>query len=503
MILKAAFLMILTILSVSCAQDTGDDVLSVALSQEPPVLDVQLNPSISGRMIMLGNVFERPVVLDGDGRIREELAESFSLSEDGRKLSFVMRDDVLFHDGTVMEGSDAAASLNRWLSLYSQADQAASGHRFVSSGNEVHIESEGSLLMLLMMIASSPQGAVIMPEECAGETSVLSSFIGTGPYRLQSWRPGEKVSLVSFEGYRPYAEGEADGLWGDKSAGPEAITYYFVPDGTTRRLGLESGLYDAVDCILSDDIPSLMENGDVRLLEGDENGSIALVFNKRHGVFRDVRMRRAVALTVDRDTLMQACYGSYGYVLRPDYMESGLWSVDPALDPYGQTDPGAAAVLTGEAGYDGEVVRILSSNTSNLDKIAVALASELEKAGIRSEVEVLDWASFIERRKDPEAWDIFISAYTRTVLPQLKTYLSPTLPGWLDDEASLSLLEAISGAESLDEAAELWQEAQIMLWQSVPVIVPGHYSTVYGVSSSLDGTIVGDGLYFWAASLSE
>ena len=497
-------ILILIIALASCSSDTVDEALVVALAQEPPTLDIQVNSSISGRMIALGNVYEKPVVLDGEGKIRCELASSFSLSEDGCHLEFIMRDGVLFHDGSRMEGADVAASLNRWLDRYASASDAAMRNRFRYEENKVWIDSERPLMMLLMMIASAPQSAVIMPERLAASPDyMLPEHIGTGPYLIEEWLPGEGVELRRFDGYSPYAEGNS-GVWGDKSHGPEGIRYLFVSDGTTRRLGLESGLYDAIDCVLSDDIPRLSSDPSITLLEGEENGSIALVFNKKEGPFISQGMRKAVAAATDREMLMKACYGDYGYSLHSDYMEKdGNWSVDASLDPYRSFSPESAGALLEAEGYDGSVVRILSSNTSNIDKIAVALSYCLTEAGIRNEVTVVDWASFIEMRGDPSSWDIFISAYSRTSLPQLKSYLSSSNPGWLSDEKAIGMLAAIDEARSLEEASSLWNEAQLYLWSIVPVIVPGHYSTVYAVSSDLDGVILSEGFYFWASSFSR
>ena len=239
----------------------------------------------------------------------------------------------------------------------------------------------------------------------------------------------------------------------------------------------------------------LMENEGIRLIEGDESGSIALVLNKREGIFSDLDNRRSLSLMIDRNELMAACYGDYGYSVDSSYMEKGLWHVDPSLDPYGRKEEGI--VLP-----EGERIRILSSNTSNLDKIAIALSSELEKAGVENEIIVLDWASFIERRKDPSSWDIFISAYSRTALPQLKSYLSESNPGWLDDDQALALLEDLNDARSVEDAVRQWKDAQLYLWEIVPAIVPGHYTTVYGIRSDLEGVELAEGFYFQSASLS-
>ena len=149
--------------------------------------------------------------------------------------------------------------------------------------------------------------------------------------------------------------------------------------------------------------------------------------------------------------------------------------------------------------YDGSTVRILSSNLTNLDKIAIALASSLESEGIDADVTVLDWASFIEKRKDSSSWDIYVSAMTKVPLPQLKTYLSPSFPGWFGDGELLERTEDLNDAGTLEEASMLWNDLQVDLWEYVPVMIPGHYSTIYAVSGDLEGVIISDGFYFWNA----
>ena len=278
-------------LLVSCSSAQEDVAIDIALMQEPPTLDVQVNSSISGKMIAVGNIFEKLVNLDGNGDIACSLASSYSLSEDGRSLEFTLRDDVVFHDGSALDAKDAAASLNRWLRVYPAARDAAGGETFSADGSKVRIESDSSLLMLLMMMASSPQCAAIMPSETLSEDNdySLSEYIGTGPYRISEWYPGDYIELERFGDYH-----ERD------ASGPSVLRYIFVPDGTTRRLGLESGLYDAIDCVLSDDIPRLMENEGIKLIEGDESGSIALVLNKSEGIFSDLDNRRSLSLMIDR-----------------------------------------------------------------------------------------------------------------------------------------------------------------------------------------------------------
>ena len=490
----------LLLLLPSCGGRAVSDSFNIALSQEPPVLDVMLNSSISGKMIAVGNVYEKLLVLDAEGMIRPELAESYTLSEDRKELSFILRDDVIFHNGDILSASDAASSMNRWLDAVPAALTASGGAYFtVSDERTIAIRSDSDLSFLPIMMASSPQSAVIMPEECidkAMENGLVTEYIGTGPYEFVEWRSGEYIELKAFDGYKSYSS-DSSGIWGRKDCSSKILRYYFVPDETTRVAGLEGGIYDAIDCVPSDDVERIEKEG-FKVLQGGENGSIVLVFNKKEGKAADKLFRQAVSLIADRDTLMRSCYGDYGFSLHSDYMEAEqrLWAVDSAEDPYGKMDAEKGMALLSGSSYDGTAVEILTSNLTNLDRIAVALASCLERAGVDADVRVLDWASFLEKRKDPSSWDIYVSAMSKVPVPQLKTYLSPSFPGWFDDpELSEKLGNLSSG--TVEDAAEEWKNLQKELWEYVPVMVPGHYSTIFAVSPDHEGVIIDDGFYFW------
>ena len=148
---------------------------------------------------------------------------------------------------------------------------------------------------------------------------------------------------------------------------------------------------------------------------------------------------------------------------------------------------------------EGGHVDILAPNLTNLDRIAIALASQLEEAGLDVSITILDWASFIARRSDWEAWDIYISATSRVALPLEKAYLFASSPGGFDDAGCSELLDELAASPDIETAAAIWQEAQIELWKYVPVIVPGHYSTVHASSSDLQGIDFSDGFHFRTA----
>ncbi len=494
---------LLLILFASCSTEDGSTTINIAVAQEPVTLDVMMNTSLTGRIIASGNIYEKLLVEDADGNIREELCSSYSLSDNNRTLTFIIRDGVLFHDGSVMTAEDVCASMNRYLDLYSMASETAGGARFeVIDERTVSITSENSLLFLPSLIASSPQEAIVMPSYLINGTDLVTEIIGTGPYKLSLWNPGEKIVLSAFDSYSEYGD-SSSGRWGQKKARNEGLTYWFVPDSVTRLLGLETGQYDFINDAMSPDFQRIEADESLTLIDGDESGSIVLVFNKKEGPLTSVKLRRALSYALSSETLMAACYGSDGWSSFSGYMESSetLWSGGEE-NPYRVQDTEKAEELL--EGEEVPPLRILTSNLSNLDRIAAVLKNELENVGLECEIITLDWASFIAKRNSSSAWDIYISAFTTVPLPQMKSYFSPSFPGWMEEESeAYGVIESISSASTIEEAAERWRNGLEILYDYAGVYVAGHYTTAYASSSELDNIIIRNGFYFWKSTKSE
>lgn len=500
--MKYLIILISIVLSLcSCNKKTEVSYINVAVSQEPVTTDVMINTSLTGRLILVGSVYEKLVVLDGEGSVRPELAESFSISDDGKTLSFIIRKGVSFHNGEIMDENDVVSSLNRWLNVYQKAGEIVGDSRFsATSEGVVTITSQNNLTFLPILMASSPQSAIIIPKEyIEKEEELITGAPGTGPYVLKEWISGEKMVLSSFSGYQHYST-ETNGAWGEKSRKSEEIRFYFVPDSTTRLMGLKSGEYDFINDLMSDDRVLIEKDNSLEIVDGEESGLIALVFNKKEGVFTDQNMRKAASLSLDREELMKSCYGDYGWSLNSQYMEreTGFWW-EGIEDPYYSRDIFKAKELLLNTNENPEIT-ILTSNLSNLEKIAYAAESEMEEAGFRVSVTVTDWAGMMEKRKDSSEWDIFISAFTKVPLPQMKSFLSPTYPGWMESDNDVyESFMSLDDEVTIEGAESRWAEIQEEMWEYIPAYIPGHYSTSYAKNKKLQGVIIQDGFYFWNA----
>lgn len=505
---KLAFLLLLSLLLFpSCKKEGADEkVLNIAVSQEPSSLDVMKSSSRVSRSVMAGNVFERLLTQNKDGEPTGELCDAFEMGEDAKSWTFHLRKNVKFHNGDVMDSSDAVASLNRWVDCYSAVKNLVGDARFVSLDNStIYIESENSLLLLPYMLSGSPYVAAIMPKETletTDELGFLTEFIGTGPYVLSSWESGQNITLKKFEDYSAYG-GEMDGLSGYKHAYIPTLVYYFVLDPVTRAAGLKSGQYMFNDDTVNDDHARLEGDENLIISSGEEDGSLVLIFNKREGLAKNLYIREAVNTALDLEAVMKARDINGKFVIHPSYMESQQksWINLGNEAKHNLADKESARKILEANGYDGIPFRILVSNTSNLDRSAMVVKSELEKAGFTVNLTVADWATVMDWRGDSTAYDMFITVMSQVPLPSLKLFLDPNYPGWSDDGRLEALMTAFARSKTMEEAQDAWRVAEAYCYEYLPVIVAGHYLSGSAYRRELTGVEEQFGYYFYNSEL--
>ncbi len=502
--MKKVILLILTsILLFSCNKEADNNTIRIAISQDVANLDVMRSTSRVLRDILVGHVYEKLFVLS-NGEVIPELATGYEISEEGRKLKIFIRNDVMMHDGSLMNENDVSSSLNRYIDCYEAASNMTGDARFFPDDGSVVIESDNPLYLFVYLLASSPQSAVIAKESSLEENDygLITNIVGSGPYTLDSFSPGSMIKLKKFDAYTKKGVEGKEGLASSKEAYFENIEFYVVQEAATRTLGLLRGDYDFINDVMSHDMPRLRKEESVSLVGGEESGAIALVFNKKSPLSSSLDFRRAVAYALDYEDLMRACYGDYGFNVHSDYMEKEqtLFSVEG--DPYLEQDVEKAKEALRNANYNGEPFRILTSNLSNLDKIAVAAESMLEDVGINVEIIVQDWVGFLDRRNNSADYDMFVSAFSSVTLPQMKLFLGSEYPGWYVSDTKDDIMASLSNAKTIEEASDIWKDAQHFFWSDLPVIVTGHYSTINAYRSNIEGIIVEDGNHFYNAKRS-
>lgn len=462
----------------------------VAWNAQPPTLDPLMTTSTATRDISR-NFFEPLITLDADNEVKPVLAKSFSLSDDGSRVSFKLRTGVKFHDGSTMEASDVVASLNAWIAK-SSVGQLFFSEAKVSSpeADKVELELPEPLFIALTLLADQGQLPAIQPKEVldAAGADPVEEFVGTGPYTMEKWNTDQYVQMARFDDYVS-PPGVPNGTAGEKRAAFDNIFFYFVNDPSTRMSGLQTGEYDAANALPPDNIDMLESDDNISVTTGD-NGFNAAVFNKKTGVMSDPNMRRAVLAATNIDDVQKAAfsqeklYDTNG-ALMP---ESSEWYSAEGLDSYNHPDPDKVADLLKKAAYDGEEVRILTSREYEEHyNNAVVMNQQLNEVGINARLIVSDWATVLQNRTDDTSYEIFVTGFSPTSTPLTQVFFDPLWPGWTDSPEIENAFDTIVHAPSGEKAVSAKDDLQSAFYDYLPVLKFGGRTTTTGIRAGFNG----------------
>jgi peptide/nickel transport system substrate-binding protein len=326
-----------------------------------------------------------------------ELEPSLAVSwqrVDPRTWRFRLRPNVRFHDGTPFTADDAVFSIERALAKTSQRAfqlRGVTGVRKVDASTiDVLLDAPDAMLVEKLLLVGMMSKAwaiehdVVPPQDynAKQETYAVRHANGTGPYRLQSYEPDNRVVLVA----NPY-------WWGRRGNVDEAI-FTVIQSDATRLAALASGQVDFVIDPPFQDVARLRAEKRFTLAEMTDIGTQYLGFDqardelqssdvKGRNPFKDLRVRKAVYQAIDIDTIVAKVLrgqatpaGSYVSKLVDGYV--------PELDRRLPYDPDAARRLLADAGYpNGFSVTLDCVNAAFRAAVCQAVAGMLARVGIR------------------------------------------------------------------------------------------------------------------------
>jgi peptide/nickel transport system substrate-binding protein len=489
------------------SDSTEGGELRIAYSAQPQTLDPQMTTANPTRD-PARQIFETLVTLNSKYEVTPMLAESYEVSEDGKKITFKLRQGVKFHNGKEMKAEDVIASMEKWQQgSLAKANLGDSTWEALDDYTVVlHVEKPSFVLMYVL--AEVGQFPAIMPKEViegAGPTGV-TEYIGTGPFKFVEWKQDQYIHFEKFEDYQSVSA-PADGLAGKKEALVDDLYFYFVPDDSTRVNGLISGEYDFAFLLPYDNVPQI-ENTPGLVSNVWDFGIQTAIFNKKR-IFGDVKLRQAVNYALDKREILTAAFTDEKFFrLDPGFMMKDQvgWYTDAGKENYNPYDTEKAKQLLKEAGYNGEEVIILTSRDyAHHYNSAVITQQQLEAIGMNVKLDVYDWATLLERRGKPELWDIFYTAWPISATPNQYPFLesSAEWPGWTNNPEIDRLLEEITVQKTQEGAKKVYEELQSVLWEDLPVINVGVNLRVTGYSDKVEGYKEFVGPVFWNTKVSK
>ena len=332
------------------AADPPGGNLVIGLDQEPPTLDPHASPSAVTYQI-IASVTESLLYRGPDGKLVPWLAESWSTSGDGRSITFKLRRDVKFHDGTPFNAEAVKFNFDRIVDPKfkaggSRAALAGYAASKVLDEHTVQVSFETPYSPFLNYAAGGTLSMVSPKAARESGDQVHTRPVGSGPFMIKDYVAKDHTTMVKNPAYTRKAP------WSDRSGAAllDSVVWKFVPEAGTRVTTLESGETQGIYLVPAQSLPRLERNTAVRVEKMPWPGVPRIwLLNTTKPPMDDVKVRRAINYAVDKEAFLATVYKGTG--LKAFAPLTAVMLDDPSLRQAYPFDAAKAKALLGEAGW--------------------------------------------------------------------------------------------------------------------------------------------------------
>ncbi len=463
-------------LTLACARNrpSDSDLLTLAIDVTPSNLDPRLGSDESSRRVQQ-LLFNGLLRYDDRGEPVGDLAESWEHPEPLRYV-FHLRSGVRFHDGRPLTSDDVRYTVESILKdevpSFRKGDLTVIGSIETPDPATVvfHLKEPFSPFLANLSLGILPHGAG--PQAAADP-------VGTGPFRLVQQRRDQDLLLQAFDSYF-------------RGAPPcKKVRLKVVPEAVSRQQELLKGSADlVVNDLTPDQVQALRGTTELKILTGPSNSSAYLGFNLEDPILKDVRVRQAVAYSLDREKIIEVLLHGLARpatgLLPPDN-----WAYTPDVRTY-PYDVGKARQLLDASGHpdpdgDGPRPRFGLTYKTTTNELAREQASvfqeQLKRVGIQLEIRSFEWGTFYDDIKAGR-FQIFSLQWTQLIDADVyrMRFGSAFLPPagfnrvrYVNPEVD-RLLAAGTRATSLEDRKRVYGRIQQILAEDLPYVSLWHKS---------------------------
>jgi peptide/nickel transport system substrate-binding protein len=327
-------------------------------------------PSIS----VVSQVGEYLAFDDSATGLHPQLATSWSADASGQVWTFKLRQGVRFHNGQPLTAKDVVATFERLVDPNSGSGALSALKGVLSKGGTKQVDDETVAFTLdapngnfPYYVSSDVYNAVILPADYAGDFE--KNFNGTGPFKLESYRPKQGVSFVRNPDY-----------WGTKAL-PDRVEITFFDDPQAQLLALQSRQVDVIPFTNRIGL-AVQGDPDITVLSVQASNHNALHLRVDEGPFKDKRVRRALALSLDRPGIIKGLLRGRGQLGNDSPFAPVFASTDRSV-PQRTQDLEQARRLLAEAGVaNGFAVTLTTERAYEIPDYAVLVQNAAKKIGI-------------------------------------------------------------------------------------------------------------------------
>ena len=482
------------------------DTIRFASGSDQNYMDGQMNNTND---VFLRAVYSQLVRRALDGSIEGDLAESWSVGEDGVTWTFNLRHGVKFHNGKELTSADVVASYRRLLDnpavRYSSLAKGYISDVYAVDDYTVCLVTPTQIASLLANLTH--RSNLILDADYIEKYGMdlgltVESVNGTGPYRLVSWDRDQEMVLEAFP---DYFRGEVP---------TKNVDILIVSDANARLVALETGEVD-VTVVNTSEIPRLKETPGVEVKTYEGIGAHGLQFNCANEYMKSPLVRQAVVYAIDKQLIVDTLYADIGEKACTAPVNPNVWGYyDFGVIPQ---DVEKAKALLAEAGYpDGFDISIMlepgyNKSTETCEMVVAMLA----EVGINATIETVDMATFsgaMGNRTYPGEnfpWAMFIMGFgagTADCDEGLRRIWS-TSPdgnnnnnyGWYSNAEVDRLLDEAMSELDEEKRADLYRQAQQILYIDDPAAVfTNDRYNIWTMSDKVEGFDVNvNNVIFW------
>lgn len=454
--MKRAFALLLTAIlslsTVACGSKTenasqnsdhaASNTLVIGHYGDTPNFDTHNNLNDNGMRINM-SVYDPLVRMDSETyEILPCVAESWTLSEDGKEYTFQIKPSIKFSDGTEMSIDDVVFSLQRGMEMPMAVPSFARvvGVEAVDDSH-VKVSLDGPYPEFLFAMALPTAGIFSKAAfESMGEEAFAKNPVTTGPYHVADWKVGEKVTL---EANPYYHMGEVP---------IKTVVWQVITDANSAVLSLESGDIDAYVDVAQSSFKRIEENEKLTLYKGQAFGMNFVQLNCSIPPFDNLDARKAMAYATDKESMLNGILEGDGTIVDTFATDAFLGYTDDVTKyPY---DLEKAKELFAKAGVDGSTkIDIILYNT-RASKFAQVLQNSLKEIGINATINQMERSAF----------DDAALSGTGNIIVDGGTFTAPTIDEVLYTAVHSSQMEIRNYSKFSDpEVDRLLDEARVTI----------------------------------------
>ena len=425
--------------------------------------------------------------------VKPMLAESWTHNADGSVWTFKLRKGVKWHDGKPFTSADVVATMDRLAASNLKASLKAGSTKAIDDLT-VEITLLGPDAGFPQQVGAYNPQSVITPVDYVLGTTLDKSPNGTGAFKLTKY---DAATGATFDANADY--------WGGKPF-LDKLEFIFSEDLPTLVSGLQGGATDAIvqfsvaggDALLND------SNITVGLIHGSAHRQIWM--NTREGDFKDVKVRQAVALGIDRQALIDNVLKGKGDIGN-DHPISPIYPFFDAAQPQRARDIAKAKQLLKDAGKEGLKATMYFPKLQEIPQLAQLVQSQLKEIGMditlsqEKAVDDEDWCKVYDSKVEPAGCDggkdFGIVDYGPRGVPDQYLVKAYATGEWNSahyiSEPFRAAVKKYQASLELDGQKAAIKDIQKIANEDVPYVIPYFYNTLFAHTKKVSG-IVATGL---------